>query len=101
MTAATYRYTFSAIVPIEDVQASLLLACWGTEALHGEAQTRLDAAHHFATEHRTCTIDASTEVGRTLNRLFTGFLRREFMHGEFQIERQVATRTPEEAVVPS
>ena len=39
-------------------------------------QTRLDAAHVFDVDRHTCVIDASTPVGRDLNRLFAGFIQR-------------------------
>ena len=45
MTKELYRYTFKPDVPLEEVEASLLLAVLATESLHGEAQVRLDAAH--------------------------------------------------------
>lgn len=87
MTKELYRYAFTADVPIEDVEASLLLAVLATESLHGEAQTRLDAAHYFDLPKRACVIDAGTLVGRDLNRLFTGFLNREFGADAFDVER--------------
>ena len=38
MTKEVYRYTFTPGVPLEDLEASLLLAILATESLHGEAQ---------------------------------------------------------------
>jgi hypothetical protein len=73
MTQELYRYIFNATVPLADIEASLLLAILATESLHGEAQVRLDAAHFFEADRRACVIDASTPVGRDLNRLFAGF----------------------------
>lgn len=82
-----YRYSFAAEVPLADVEASLLLAIWGTESLHGESQVRLDASHFLDTDLRRCVIDASTDVGRAINRLFVGFLNREFGPDSFEVER--------------
>ena len=87
MTKELYRYRFTAEVPIEEVEASLLLALLATESLHGEAQTRLDAAHYLDPIKRACVIDAGTPVGRDLNRLFTGFMGREFGADSFTVER--------------
>lgn len=87
MTKELYRYAFTPGVPIEEVEASLLLAVLATESLHGEAQTRLDAAHYLDPIKRACVIDAGTPVGRDLNRLFTGFLSREFGADVFVVER--------------
>jgi hypothetical protein len=90
-----YRYTFDPSIAIEEVEAALLLAVISAESIHGESQVQLDAAHHFEAETRTCTVDASTDVGRDLNRLFTGFLRREFGEGVFRVKRMDAPAAAE------
>lgn len=87
MTKELYRYRFSAEVPIDEVEASFLLAVLATESLHGEAQTRLDASHYLDPIARACVIDAGTQVGRDLNRLFIGFIVREFGRDVFTVER--------------
>jgi hypothetical protein len=87
MSKVLYRYTFMRDAPIDDIEASLVLAILATESLHGEAQTRLDAAHCFDSEKRSCVIDASTAVGRDLSRIFGGFLSREFGPESFCVER--------------
>lgn len=89
MSRELYRYSFPPHVPIEEVEATLLLAIWGTESLHGEAQTRLDAGHFLDRDRRACAIDAGTPVGRDVNRLFVGFLEREFGPESFRVERLV------------
>lgn len=91
MTSNVYRYTFASDVPIEEIEALLLLAIWGCEALHGEARTRLDAAHFLDPAMRACVIDAGTPVGRDLNRLFIGFVSREFGPDSFDVERVEST----------
>ena len=45
MCRDVYRYQFSPTVEMNDVEASLLLAVFAAESLHGEVQVRLDAAH--------------------------------------------------------
>ena len=87
MTKELYRYRFTAEVPVEEVEASVLLAVLATESLHGEAQTRLDAAHYLDPNTRALVIDAGTQVGRDLNRLFTGFIAREFGPDAVDVER--------------
>ncbi len=87
MTWELYRYEFRPDVPLEEVEASLLLAFLATESLHGESQVRLDASHCLNHEQRACVIDARTRVGRDINRLFVGFLRHEFGEDSFTIER--------------
>jgi hypothetical protein len=87
MAPDVYRYGFSIDVPVEEIESSIVLALLAAESLHGEAQVRLDAAHFFDTDQRACVIDASTPVGRDVNRLFVGFLRREFGEDAFTVER--------------
>src|SRR5262245_49221162 len=87
MPRELYRYSFPPHVPVEDIEATLLLALWGAESLHGESQVRLDAAHFLDSDRRACVIDAGTPVGRDVNRLFVGFVRREFGNDAFQVER--------------
>jgi hypothetical protein len=87
MTRELYRYNFFPTVPLADIEASLLLAILATESLHGEAQVRLDTAHFFEADRRACVIDASTPVGRDLNRLFAGFISREFSTDMFEVKR--------------
>ena len=99
MTKDLYRYRFTADVPMEEVEASLLLAVVATESLHGESQTRLDAAHYLDPTKRALVIDAGTPAGRALNRLFTGLIAREFGADAFSVEHVVDSRNqhPQEA----
>lgn len=87
MSSIAFQYEFIPSVSIVEVERSLLLAVLGVECLHGETQTRLDASHALDAPHRACVIDASTDVGRDLNRLFAGFLRREFGADSFTVAR--------------
>ncbi len=94
MSTDIYRYSFVPSVAFEDVQASLVLAIMATESLHGQTQVRLDAAHAVDVSKRSCVIDASTPVGRDLNRLFLGFASREFGPDAFQLDHVDPFSTP-------
>jgi hypothetical protein len=87
MIAELYRYHFDESIPLVEIQSTLILAVLATESLHGEAQVRLDAAHYLDPTQRACVVDAHTDVGRDLNRLFVGFLRRELGAEQFRVER--------------
>lgn len=95
-----YRYRFDSSIPKGDLEGSLVLAIVGTESLHGEAQTRLDAGHVFDAQRRTVVIDSGTAVGQDLNRLFVNFIRREFGEDAFQVERvdAVPSRQTQETI---
>lgn len=87
MDREIYRFTFPAPVPLDEVEATLLLAIWGAESLHGESQVRLAAGHLLDRNQRTCVIDAGSAVGRDLNCLFAGYVTREFGATGFSVER--------------
>lgn len=93
MTRDVYRYVFADEVPAVEVETTLVLSIFGVESLHGESQTRLDAQHAFDAKRRVVAIDASTSVGRDLNRLFIGFMTREFGPGSFRVERVQKTES--------
>lgn len=88
-----YRYTFREDVPVDEVEASLCIALITTEILHGEVQTRLETGHYFDGPNRRCVIDASSPSGADLNRLFAGFLTREFGPETFRVERADEARS--------
>ena len=87
MLTNVYRYEFTETVAVEDAEATLLLALAAVENLHGASQVRLDAEHAFDPALRVCVVNAATRVGRDLNKLFAGFLAREFGTKEFKVER--------------
>lgn len=82
-----YRYEFQNNIEPVEIEAALLLSMLETESLHGEVQTLLDLSHYFDAEARICVIDASSDVGNHFNKLFAGFLRREFGTESFKVER--------------
>ena len=98
MSKDLYRYQFPADAPMAEIEESLFLALLGTECLHGEAQVRLDAAHFLDLGKHACVIDASTSVGRDFNRLFAGYVAREFGRNAFQVKH--IEPTVDEVTIP-
>jgi hypothetical protein len=86
MRADVYRYEFDSEVPMEEVEASILLALLATESLHGECNVQLIAPHFLDVDRRACVVDASTPVGRDFNHLLLGFLRHEFGATSFRLQ---------------
>jgi hypothetical protein len=74
-------------VSARDIDDALAIALLAVASLHGEAQTKLDAAHHVDPARKECVIDAATDVGRSLNRVFAGILQREFGGESFRVRR--------------
>jgi hypothetical protein len=96
MRPQVYRYEFAESVDIAEAEASFMLATLATTSLHGELRVRLEARHVFSAESHSCVIDARGEVGRDLNRLFLGFVTREFGADSFRV-----TRVPPDSVPAS
>jgi len=91
MTPTCIRFVFDPSVPLEDVVATLLLARWGAESLHGEPVVALEAPHRLDPRTHECVIEAAGAAGRDLVRLFYGYLRRELAPSLFRVERCPAT----------
>jgi len=86
MTPTIYRYRIDRKVPPRDVEESLLLAVLAAEGLHGTARVEMDAACRIDKDTGHCVVDATTEVGRDIARIFTGFLIHEFGRETFAID---------------
>jgi hypothetical protein len=87
MARELYRYNFDSKVPFREIEESLLLAVLAAEGIHGRTQVRLDASFSLDRAKRSCVVDAATEVGRSIVRIFTGFVSHEFGEEAFKIER--------------
>lgn len=87
MPTALYRYTFSDRIPLAEIEGTLLLAVWGSEALHGEAVVRLHPCHRFDPVRRLCEFDTDSGHGRDIQKLFEGYATREYGPSAFHRER--------------
>lgn len=92
MVRDVFRYRFAPTVPLEEVELSLLVAIVAAESLHGEPAVRLDLAYVVDTTSHACVIDGAGPAARDLNRLFIGFLSREFGEDAFTVQRVEQTR---------
>lgn len=87
MALQAYRYEFHEAISFFDVLAILDHAIVNAESIHGTERVRLDARFAEDTARGVLVIDATTEVGQTLNQLFVGLARREFGDSAFTISR--------------
>lgn len=87
MNRDIYKFSFKDHVPLKEVEESLLLAVLAAECLQGRSRVRMEASFRLDKEKRSCVIDAGTEVGSNIARIFTGFLAREFGEEAFRVER--------------
>ena len=89
MSCEVYDYRFSSETDMTSVEELLLLAAMAAEGLHGRARMQLDAAFICATAARQAQVDASTEVGAAIARIFTALLTATIGEPAFKVERTV------------
>lgn len=87
MTRDRYRYQFDDSVPLSEVEKWLLLSVLAAESLYGRSPVRLEAAFCLDRQRRSCVVDGTSEVGRAIARIFTGFLTHQFGESAFRVER--------------
>ncbi len=83
-----YCYRFASELALNEVEDSLLLAAMATEGLHGRSRVRLEARFVLDRNRRECSIEAGTEVGRDLARIFTGLLTQQFGEQAFGLDHR-------------
>jgi hypothetical protein len=87
-----YRLTFRIPVAMEAVEETLLLAILAVGCLHGGAAVRLDAGYAIDPGDRAVVLDAGTEIGRAVARVFIGFCTHEFGDDAFAVVRAARPR---------
>jgi hypothetical protein len=85
MNQNKYRFTFEPHVSMAEAEMSLHLALFAVEGLHGEVNVRLEASYHCDEARRSITVDATTEVGIAIVKVFTRLLSREFGEEAFRV----------------
>jgi hypothetical protein len=73
-----YHYRFARTIPAREIEETLMLAVIAVESLHGRARLTMDGRYRFDKAQHLCEIDATTEVGMDLARIFTGYVTREY-----------------------
>lgn len=96
MLKTHYKYQFREGPPIDEIGDLLFLAALAVESLHGRSSLRLDGTFQLQKPERACQVNASTQVGRDLARIFTGFLCHHFGEKAFQVQ---LNESPESAPV--
>ena len=94
MTPTIFRYRFDRKISPRDVEESLLLAVLAAEGLYGTARVEMDAACRIDKDTCHYVVDATTEVGRDVARIFTGFLIHEFGREAFAIDALESDSSP-------
>lgn len=87
MDRATVKFVFKDSVPMPEVEATLRLALLAVESLHGEDRLCLESPAKVDRARRICSVDMSTDIGRTLATIFGGYIRREFGADAVKVEQ--------------
>lgn len=85
MSTQTYRYQFGPEVAMDHVQETLLLATMAAEGLHGRSRVQLEAAFQCDARERTAEVEAVSEVGQAIARIFTALLAATIGEPAFQV----------------
>jgi orotate phosphoribosyltransferase-like protein len=82
-----YRYVFHQSVAMGQVSNALFLSALAAEAIHGRVRVQLDSDFGTDPVTRSVIIDATTETGQTIARVFTEFISRELGEQSFTVTR--------------
>ena len=87
MIRETYRYTFSPDTDMDHVEEVLVLATMAVEGLHGRSRVHLDAAFTCDIGGATVDVEAGTETGDAIARIFTALLATTIGEAAFKVTR--------------
>lgn len=85
MNRTVYRFTFSRAVDLAEAEATLHLALYASEGLFGLARVRLECGYRLDAARNAILVDATTEVGSVVTRIFTSLLLREIGEDAFKV----------------
>ena len=80
-----YIYSFTEAAPLDEIGEALSLAALAAESLHGRSSLRLGGKFRLDKEQRRCVVNATSQVGRDLAHIFTGFLGYQIGEKDFQV----------------
>jgi hypothetical protein len=73
-----YMYLLDESVSAGQAESRMFLAAVNAENIFGEAQMRLDAKFRYERHGHVAWIDANTEVGKAIAKLFISYISTEF-----------------------
>ena len=87
MTHENYCYRFKPETDMDQVEEVLLLATMAAEGLLGRSRVNLDAAFRCEPSTNTAEVEAGTEVGDAIARIFTALLATTIGEAAFKVIR--------------
>ncbi|MEE9368720.1 MAG: hypothetical protein V3V05_07630 [Pontiella sp.] len=83
-----YTYRFAPDVPSQEMEDTFMLALLAVESLYGHSRVRMESRFKVDKENRTCLIEAMTQIGSDLAKIFTGFSTKEYGERAVMIDRK-------------
>lgn len=93
MSRELIRFSFHADIARDELEGTLLLAVLAVAALVGEAAVQIEGKYTFDAARGVCLIDAGTDTGRSIAKVFTGLATKEFGADSFEVERVTVSST--------
>ncbi|MEN6358247.1 MAG: hypothetical protein ABFD83_14335 [Armatimonadota bacterium] len=87
MNRTVYKIQFAKRLPVGMVDYHLMTAALAAESLYGRNAVRLDAVARLNSKNRTVIIDAETQVGVDLAKMFMGFMTNEYGEKSFAVTK--------------
>ena len=87
MNRTVYKIEFARELPVGMVDFHLMTAARAAESLYGRDAMRLDVAVRLSSKKRMVTIDAETQIGVDLAKMFMGFMTTDFGEDSFSVTK--------------
>lgn len=87
MAGSRYNFEFTSPESFDEATSTLLVASLAAEGVFGAAQVQMDLEHGFDPPTRSLWIDAGTEVGASVVRIFTTLATAELGKNAFRVSR--------------
>lgn len=79
-------FKFDASIPMQDLADTFNLSRIAVESLYGAVKAKIETRYHINQRAGTFALDISTDCGRDLAKIFTGFAQKEYGARAFRIE---------------
>jgi len=101
MDMKAFRFEFEPDVSLTEAEQTLHLALFAVGGLYGEARVRLEAAYRVDEICTAIGVDASTEVGAAVVKIYAGLLLKEFGEDAFRVRPITVAESHTSVAVPA
>lgn len=86
MIRKSYKFTLAQEIEARDIRTWLFLAIKAAESIHGETSLKLGFSFCLNAKRRVCFVDAGTEIGSVIAKVFAGFLSVVYGDSSFVVQ---------------